>query len=205
MKQNLKDFAFFSLLILLALLLFGSGCGTVHRILHPFSPPPAAVAIEQPVAPTPPAAPTGLHLFARAAPEPASSSAQAPVPVKLASGQTVLMVPANAAPAPAPAPATPVKSALSKLLVLVWIAGLLCIAAGVALIVWASQLWLGLKLIGCSIGGIIAAEWFYVHYVGTIAVLLIAGAAWIILDHLITWSAVAKWLHKQEDTIKKNI
>ena len=57
--------------------------------------------------------------------------------MKLASGQTVLMVPA-VAPAPAPAPATPVKSALSKLLVLVWIAGLLCIAAGVALIVWAS-------------------------------------------------------------------
>ena len=191
-----------SLLILLALLLFGSGCGTFHRIMHPFSPPvatettfPAAVQPATGLVSAP--APSGLHLFTPA-------PAQAPVPVKLASGQTVLMVPA-VAPAPAPAPATPVKSALSKLLVLVWIAGLLCIAAGVALIVWASQLWLGLKLIGCAVGGIIAAEWFYVHYVGTCLILLAAGATWIILDHLVTWSAVVKWLHKQEDTIKKNL
>lgn len=202
MNQNLKDFLFLGALILLALLLFGSGCGTVHRILHPFSAP-AAVATENTL-PTavqsatglvPVPAPSGLHLFTPA-------PAPAPVPVKLASGQTILMVPAIA---PAPAPATPVKSALSKLLVLVWIAGLLCIAAGVALIVWASQLWLGLKLIGCAVGGIIAAEWFYIHYVGTCLILLAAGATWIILDHLVTWSAVVKWLHKQENTIKKNL
>jgi hypothetical protein len=187
MKKPLADFAFFAMLIFLSLLLFGSGCGTLHRIAHPFSP----VAIEQAAAPGP-------------APEPAPT----PIPVKLAGGQVVLMVPAtakNVSEVSAHAKPTPVKSALSKLLVLVWIAGLLCIAAGVALIVWASQLWLGLKLIGCSVGGIICAEWFYVHYVGTIAVFLIAGAAWIVLDHLVTWSAVAKWLHKQEDSIKKNL
>ena len=123
MNQNLKDFLFFGAMILLALLLFGSGCGTVHRILHPFSPPavateqtslPAAVQSATGLVPAP--APSGLHLFT-----PAPAPAQAPVPVKLASGQTVLMVPAAAMPAPA----TPVKSALSKLLVLVWIVGLL--------------------------------------------------------------------------------
>ena len=204
MNQNLKDFLFFGALILLALLLFGSGCGTMHRILHPFSPSPVATENTFPAAVQPATglvsapAPSGLHLFTPA-------PAQAPVPVKLASGQTVLMVPA-VAPAPAPAPATPVKSALSKLLVLVWIAGLLCIAAGVALIVWASQLWLGLKLIGCSQSVASSPPNGFTSTTSAQSPCCsLPARSWIILDHLITWSAVVKWLHKQEDTIKKNI
>jgi len=189
MKYAFKFGAGLTLLSLLAL----CGCGTMHKVLHPFSSATSAVAQ---VLPAPPPVP-GPSAAGASAPATA-----APMSVKLPTGQIVQMVPA---PAPAPAKATPVKNALSKLLILVWVCGIIGILVGVAFIVWLNQLWLGIKLIGCCIGGIIFAEWFYVHYVGTIAVLLIAGAAWIVLDHFVTWSSLTKWIEKQENTIKKNV
>ena len=150
--------------------------------------------------------------FASFTPAPAPVATPKPVPVKLSSGQTVLMIPATPAAAPAtyyaPAP-VPVKTAVAKaidyLLWLIWIGGLLAIAAGVACIVWLGQMWLGVKLIICAIGGIVVGTWFAVHYQLVIGLCLVAGVAWIVLDHFVTWGTASKWIDKQEATIKKNL
>ena len=109
-------------------------------------------------------------------------------------------------PAPAPVPVkTAVAKAIDYLLWLIWIGGLLAIAAGVACIVWLGQMWLGVKLIICAIGGIVVGTWFAVHYQLVIGLCLVAGVAWIVLDHFVTWGTACKWIDKQEATIKKNL
>jgi len=205
-KNWLRKFAFGAGLTLLSFLTFG--CALTKAIRHPFTPP-AMIQEALPPAPVPAPSFSILHPFT---PAPAPVATPKPVPVKLSSGQTVLMIPATPAAAPAtyyaPAP-VPVKTAVAKaidyLLWLIWIGGLLAIAAGVACIVWLGQMWLGVKLIICAVGGIVVGTWFAVHYQLVIGLCLVAGVAWIVLDHFVTWGTACKWIDKQEATIKENL
>lgn len=104
-----------------------------------------------------------------------------------------------------PAQKTAVAKAIDYLLWLIWIGGLLSIAAGVACIVWLGQFWLGVKLIGCSVGAIILGTWFAFHYQLVVAICLIAGALWIVFDHFVTWNSVSKWIEKETAAAKKNL
>ena len=153
-------------------------------------------------APVPVKLPGGQTVLMVPAAPPAPQEAPAPVPVKLASGQTVLMVPAASAPAPAK---SVVKKTVDTLAWIVWVAGLMAIAAGVACIVWLDQLWLGLKLIGCAVGGILLATWFAVHYFVVIAVAVVGLSVYIVFDHIITWASLRAWLEKEAGATKAEL
>lgn len=96
-----------------------------------------------------------------------------------------------------------IASVVTKQVWLFWIGGLLCLAAGGAMIYF-SQYMAGLKLILAGLILPIAGTWWSEHYALIIAGTLVALAIWYFLTHQAARSAVAVELEKIP-FVKKNL